>query len=410
MQPLSPGFRRTIRRLCLCGLLILSAACSGPQDETPLTVSAERREFRTTIAAEGTVKSRRSYTLTVPILRMETPPEIAFLVEEGSLVRQGEEVVRLDASRIKITYDNNERELQVAAAETGQALAQQAAERGKLQGEIASAEAAAAASRLQLARLEFVAARERRIRELEIERSTIQATRARDRLTSLEEVWLEDLKQKRLKANQVRSRLEQAGRNLELLILRAPADGYVMYEFNRMTRDKVKQGDNIYPGQPVVSIPDLSGLQVSLSLDEARRKSVVEGQPVIITVPLLGELQLQGKVTQVGRVPRSDRRDAATRLFEVLVELENPPAEVVPGLTARCEIEVGRIAEAVVVPWDAIFRRDSLDLVYIEQQDGAFTPRTVTLGERGGDFLVVTEGLEGGERLALVEPPQSDQH
>jgi multidrug efflux pump subunit AcrA (membrane-fusion protein) len=74
-----------------------------------------------------------------------------------------------------------------------------------------------------------------------------------------------------------------------------------------------------------------------------------------------------------------------------------------PGMTVKVEVVVERIADVVYVPLESVFERGDGMICYVSN-NGSFDEREVVLGKRNDNFVVVEEGLEEGERVALRDP------
>ncbi len=391
--------------LIFSSLILFFGCTTGDSQHRTITYKATRQKFTITVEAEGVIEAQRSHVLVAPRIWPHRP-EVSYLALEGSFVKKGELVVALASDKFEADLENALRELAIAQSEVKKTEAEQNRQRSQLGAQIKSAEATAVSARLQLARLEFVAPREREIKKLEIARSEKQAEKSRKKLVFLEAVQKEERTQKILRVRQAENKADMARRNLEQLTLRAPVDGFVVYERNRRTGEKVQEGDELYSGMSIVEIPDISVLQVQLLLSETEVQRLKEGQPATVTISSLGGLRLPGHVSQISKVARRVRRGSRVKTVETTVVIDTTASGLVPGLTALCSIGTEEVPDAVVIPLDTVFEKDSLHLVYVRQQR-YFKPREVILGPKGADFAVVDSGLVGGEELALGEPAPS---
>ncbi len=79
-----------------------------------------------------------------------------------------------------------------------------------------------------------------------------------------------------------------------------------------------------------------------------------------------------------------------------------------PGLLADAEIIVENIPNVVHIPYQAVFDQAGNPIVYARKND-RFEPRRVKLGQRSESQIVILEGLEEGEIIALESPDTSAQ-
>jgi len=74
-----------------------------------------------------------------------------------------------------------------------------------------------------------------------------------------------------------------------------------------------------------------------------------------------------------------------------------------PGLLCDVEIIVEKIPNAIHIPAQALFEKDGKLVVYV-QRGTRFDPRPVKLAKRSESTIVVAEGLQPGETIALADP------
>ena len=109
------------------GLLLFGLACAETEDVPLLTVS--RQSFRQEVTAEGVLNAVRSTPVSPPVEGGGGPYKIAWLVEDGSFVREGDVLVRFDASEMElellegeIAHATSERKIDQRHAQTEAAL------------------------------------------------------------------------------------------------------------------------------------------------------------------------------------------------------------------------------------------------------------------------------------------------
>lgn len=74
-----------------------------------------------------------------------------------------------------------------------------------------------------------------------------------------------------------------------------------------------------------------------------------------------------------------------------------------PGLLADVEIIVDEVKDAITVPMQAVFEKDGRPIVYVRTPAG-FEPRVLTPARRTESTMVVAEGIEPGDVIALSDP------
>lgn len=74
-----------------------------------------------------------------------------------------------------------------------------------------------------------------------------------------------------------------------------------------------------------------------------------------------------------------------------------------PGLLADVEIVVDKVANAIYVPNQAVFEKDGKPVVYVKSAN-VFEPRFIKPMKRSESVLIVAEGVQPGEVIALTDP------
>jgi RND family efflux transporter MFP subunit len=205
-------------------------------------------------------------------------------------------------------------------------------------------------------------------------------------------------------ANAARAQAKLAEATLENTRVRAPFSGTVL-------RKDAEVGEIVAPSSAgggltrtaIVTMADLSTLEVEVDVNEAYIAQVVNGQPARITLDAYPDTSFAGRVRQV--VPTADRQKA-TVLVKVSI-LDRDP-RILPEMGAKVVFEAhdAQIAAAprrVFVPEAAIVQSGGRAFVWI-MQDGAVRQQAVDVGPARGDRIEVRQGLLGGESLVLSPP------
>ncbi len=77
----------------------------------------------------------------------------------------------------------------------------------------------------------------------------------------------------------------------------------------------------------------------------------------------------------------------------------NKQRELASGLFVRVQVPVSKPYEALLIPEQAIATDQSVKFVYVVGDDSVASRRAVTLGGQRGEFRIITQGLNVGERI-----------
>ena len=402
--------KRYLLMVIMLNVLFLSILACGSKDsiDSTLTYSINRSTFDITVTGKGELEAKKSYAVSTPNLR-RVAPTISYLVPEGTKVKKGDIVVELEAEKIQNDYLNALDEVEIARAEAQKRDAELNLEKLLLESQIQSTEASLAISKLQLTKLEFEPGRVKEIRRLEIARDEVEAAKNRKKLVSLAEIQKEERIRLQLLIDQAESKLERAKKYLSQLLLKAPVDGYVVYERNWSTGNKVQEGEGVYPSMPIVKVPDLSVMQLNLKLGETDAQKLSKGNQAIVTVPTIDGATFTGKVSRIDKIAKPIKRNSKVKKVEVIVEIDSTTIQLVPGITAEGRIIVENVQDAFVIPKECVFDKDSLKIVFVRNKNH-FVPQVVSISRQDDDFFVIKEGLKEGDQCALREPSSSLVH
>jgi len=169
-------------------------------------------------------------------------------------------------------------------------------------------------------------------------------------------------------------------------VIRSPIAGTVAERL-------VTPGELVQAGTTVsFTVADLSKVWVMAQIPDSDLTLVKVGDAASVT----GETgRFAGDLTNIAAEVNPDTRAVLGR-----VVVDNPGALLKKQMYVRVEIRSRQPTSGLLVPVSAVSRDDeNLPFVFVEQRDGSFARRSVTLGERSGDRYQITAGLADGERI-----------
>lgn len=154
-------------------------------------------------------------------------------------------------------------------------------------------------------------------------------------------------------------------------------------------------GDYLMEGMPVLKIADLRTLWVEAQLYVNEMSELSESSNVDVTIASFPDKQIKGKVSFVNLELQQD-----SKINLIRVEIDNPDTLFRPGMMAYVTIKLNA-KKAVTVPTNAVIRNKKMPTVWIQNKDGAFEARMVTLGIENKNNIEITSGLEIGEMVVI---------
>lgn len=113
-------------------------------------------------------------------------------------------------------------------------------------------------------------------------------------------------------------------------------------------------------------------------------------------------LQLQGTVSAI-----EPDVDAATRMVWLQAVVPNADGRLRPGMAARVRLEVGTIADALLVQQEAVVRQGTRTLVWVVTADGTAVARDVRLGVLLADRVQLRAGVTTGDVVVNHRAPEA---
>ncbi len=153
-------------------------------------------------------------------------------------------------------------------------------------------------------------------------------------------------------------------------------------------------GEQVDPSRSLLTIADLSSVWVEIGVHESQLPSVRRAQRVEFTTPANPGRTYSGSLVTVGAVA-----DSENRTVKVIYGVNNSDGSLKLGLTAEARIPMGPRVQALLIPASAVLHEESETFVFVESEPGVFRRRRVTTGEHSSEQVVVSEGLNLGEKV-----------
>lgn len=203
-------------------------------------------------------------------------------------------------------------------------------------------------------------------------------------------------------------KLERDQKNLDACKIYAPQDGLVVYAVseNRFSSESlVEEGATVRNRQELIKLPNTSRMKVTVKIHEANINLIRAGQNALVVLDSTPETPFRAVVDRVGLLPDSQSRwgNPNLKVYNTEVVITDPLPDVKPGVSARAEIIVTNIANAISVPVQAVTTLKGKQVAYVVK-GGRSEPRPVEVGLFNTKFVQITSGLEPGERVLLAPP------
>lgn len=356
--------RRWLVRIAVLAALVLAVLAlrrtvlrPEPLEVQAQAVTRGRVEETVTNSRAGTVKARR---------RAQLAPEVggrvvAITRREGERVREGEVLMRLDASLNEAEVTLSRRELQAVEARREQACL--AAER----------------ARRELERVSRLAG------------EGIVSTDLLDQAQTSAETGDAACRAARASVEQARAAVDLSSRRAAQMVIRAPFDG-VVGELSVELGEWTTPSPPGMPIPPVMDLIDPDSVYISAPMDEVDSARIQPGQSVRVTVDAYPGRTFPGRVLRIA--PFVLDVEEQNRTVEIEVGLDRPgEVRLLPGTSADVEVILQWRDGVARVPTPAILEGGKVLVV----ENGRLVERPVRAGIRNWDWTEVADGLAPGD-------------
>jgi len=199
-----------------------------------------------------------------------------------------------------------------------------------------------------------------------------------------------------------KDRLDKLKTQLDLCKIIAPHDGMVVYdrENNRYgSESDIGEGAMVRERQRILTLPDLSQMQVKTQIHEAVLDQVRTGLPVTVKVDAFPNRTYNGIVHEVAVVPTSSYY-TNVKTYDCIVRILERVEGLKPGMTAVVDIHIDRLADVISIPVQAVVQVNRDTWCYVQGAE-SIERRLLELGRSNDKFVHVVKGLVEGDRVIL---------
>jgi HlyD family secretion protein len=347
------------------------------------TEMIETRDLVQFVTASGNIRARR----TVDISSDVSARVSQLLIDEGDDVVAGQTLLRLEPDQYQASLSRAEAQLAQSQAQEGQ----------------------------QRANLTQATRDQDRLVQLRTRDSLLVSPQQFDDAQTRVEVQAQLLEAARYGVSQAQAGVDEAEDRLSKTIFNAPMTG-------KVTRLNVEEGETVIigtmnnPGSLVLTISDLSLIEVVVQVDETEVSMISLGDHASIRIDAFPDREFSGEVTEIGNsaiTPPSQQQgnQQAAIDFEVVLTLDETDVPLRPDLSATADIVVESRADAVSVPIIALTVRDAAEVSDLASQsdadddvegvflvqDGLVSFQRVQAGIAGQEYFEVLSGLSSGD-------------
>lgn len=384
---------------------VFSPAATGGGGD--IIVPVKSGPFTVDITTTGELKAQKSVQIMGPIRARQfrvNQLTIEKMVDEGTVVKQGEFIASLDKSelfgRVSDTQTNLDQELaqyEQVQLDTSLNLRQQ-------RDNILNLEYGVEEQKLVLEQSQYEPPATIKQNQFNYEKSIRDLEQSRENYKIKIKQEKARMAERSARLREVQQEFTQMQELLGEFTITAPQDGMVIYETN-WNGSKIAEGSQISAWNPVVAtLPDLTSMQSITFVNEVDIRKVKSGQQVTIGLDAFPEKTLTGKVSKVANVGQQ-RPNSDAKVFEVIILVNESDPLLRPSMTTSNSIIAEKLEEVIYVPLEAIHvESDSINYVHLSNG----TKQEVKVGLSNTNEAVIEMGLDKGDRVYLSIPDWGD--
>ncbi len=199
----------------------------------------------------------------------------------------------------------------------------------------------------------------------------------------------------------------------EHLHFTAEEDGIVVYESGGRRWEpevEIEVGAKVNPRQQLMIIPDMRTLQIETKVYESMISAMRSGLKARVRLDAKPNEVFAAHVEHVAPMAEQGSRwmNPGVKTYEVVVKLDEQVKGLDPNMTARVEMILGRVDDALIVPVDAVFQEGEVTKCFVVR-GGQAAETEIEVGRSNRTEVEIVAGLKAGEQVLRFRP-EEDAH
>ncbi len=373
----------------------------------PSVYTVGNADIARTLLVTGELQAVQSKEIQAPQPKSSPFSTITFLAEEGKTIKKGERLIEYDSSALMNNLAEYRRSVDEAALGIEKTKKDQEASRCDLLNSLAQAE-----GNLKIAQLDAGIPKDiqplntYQQYQVNYDKAKLSLQKAKEQLANFEASYDAQVNTAVIKKSQAEITLKRAETDLDLLTVDAPQDGVVIYGDNWASNRKYQVGDQAFPGQTIIILPDLSAMQVSGWVYDTELPFLAVGMACDVRLDAVPGKVWRGKIGSLTSVATRKGFATTAKVFKAIIKLDTVELNVMrPGMTAHAEVQVSMASEVLAVPRQYL-SLDTQGRYRVFKETGPKTPPASTLvkvGSFGDQMVQILSGLNPGDRVLPVQ-------
>ena len=156
-------------------------------------------------------------------------------------------------------------------------------------------------------------------------------------------------------------------------------------------------GGTASPAAPLGQISSTEHLEIQINVAERFVSRIKRNQSAVVTLDAYPGQKFSARVFEISPV-----LDTSTRTLKVKLQLEPPDPRVKAGMYARVKLITEELTNVIVIPFDALVRRDDKTYVFAVERTPQNSEADGPTGEQGVVHLhEVTQGIHVDDKIEI---------
>ena len=380
---------------------ILASSNGAAKDAEAPAIEVKRGSVKKVLLLDGELRAVRSRTIFGGSSWDDV--KIVYMPPEGTVVKAGDLVLELDSTNTLNKIKDTDEKIVAAENEIVRVKSQHESALRDLEVELSKLWLTYEQAKLK-AKVpnEVISRREFQDAQLALEKGKTEYENQLNKIEQKKKEQAAELQVKVIEKDKLKVQLDQAKSDLDGMKIKAPTDGMVLYNDHYNERRKLQIGDLVWPGWPVVQLPDLTEMEVLAQVNEVDGPRLSVGDRAEVKLDSYPDKVITGKIIDISQTAIKANRMAKAKIFRVTVSLEQTLMEIMkPGMSALVSVTIGETRPNLLVPRATVrFDGETAKVTRIESADARREVAVTVLAADGLSYLVADNGaLKDGDRI-----------
>lgn len=387
----------------MIAILVFAFTGNSSDNTAEVIVEVEQGEFVVDIMTSGSLDAKNSVPIKGPNgLRNYRiwNVTIQHIIDEGTEVKEGQYVARLDPSELTGKIKDAQLEVDETQSQYTQTKLDTALTMRQARDELINLGYTVREKQLTLDQSQFEPPATIQKAEIELEKAKRSLKQAKENYEIKRQQNVAKMQEASAELRGDKNELEGLMELSKSFTILAPQSGMLIYE-RSWDGKSVKAGSQVSAWDPTVAtLPDLSKMLSKTYVNEVDIRKVKAGQNVEIGFDAFPDKNLKGVVTKVANVGEQ-RPNSDAKVFEVEIEVFGTDPLLKPGMTTSNKIITKTVEDAIFVPLESLHsQHDSITYVF-KKSGGSTVKQEVIIGDANAENVHIIAGLEAGDRVNL---------